>query len=95
MLILDDLGIERRSDWAYEKLYQLIVHRHDLRLPTVITTHINLTDKGDIGAKLEKDAGRGLDDARNASILSRMNDQSVVSLMPIDARDFRPKKRHR
>ena len=38
LLILDDFGKERRSDWAVEKLYQIIVHRHNLRLPTVITS---------------------------------------------------------
>lgn len=38
LLILDDLGQERGGAWAEEKLYQIIVHRHNLRLPTVITT---------------------------------------------------------
>ena len=42
LLILDDLGGENRSDWVYEKLYQIIVHRHNLRLPTVITTGMNV-----------------------------------------------------
>ena len=37
LLILDDLGAENPTPWANEKLYQIIVHRHDLRLPTVIT----------------------------------------------------------
>ncbi len=86
ILILDDLGIEQQSDWAYEKLYQLIVHRHDLRLSTVITTHINLIGVGNIGTPLKVDTGR------DASILSRMKDKTVVSLKPIDAPDFRPKK---
>ena len=44
MLILDDLGVEYRSDWAYEKLYQIIVHRHNLRMPTVITTSMQVLD---------------------------------------------------
>ena len=38
MLILDDLGSEQSSPWAEEKLYQIIVHRHNARLPTVITS---------------------------------------------------------
>ncbi len=38
LLILDDLGQERGGPWAEEKLYQIVVHRHNLRLPTVITT---------------------------------------------------------
>ena len=44
MLILDDLGGEYRSEWVYEKLYQIIVHRHNLRLPTIITTGMNVPD---------------------------------------------------
>ena len=42
LLILDDLGSEYRSEWVYEKLYQIIVNRHNLRLPTVITTSMNV-----------------------------------------------------
>ncbi len=38
LLILDDLGQEHSSPWAEEKLYQIIVHRHNNRLPTVITS---------------------------------------------------------
>ncbi|MEX2599468.1 MAG: ATP-binding protein [Dehalococcoidia bacterium] len=38
LLILDDLGAESPTQWANEKLYQVIVHRHNARLPTIITT---------------------------------------------------------
>ena len=44
LLILDDFGSEYRSDWAEEKLYQIIVHRHNLRIPTVITTSLEVTE---------------------------------------------------
>lgn len=37
MLILDDLGRENPTPWANEKLYQILVHRHEVRLPTMIT----------------------------------------------------------
>ncbi len=37
MLILDDLGRQLETKWAQEKMYQLINHRYNLRLPTVIT----------------------------------------------------------
>ena len=40
MLILDDLGAESSTPWAEDKLYQIIVHRHEARLPTVITSAI-------------------------------------------------------
>ena len=38
LLVLDDLGAESSTAWANEKLYQIIVHRHNARLPTIITT---------------------------------------------------------
>ena len=38
LLILDDLGAESSTQWANEKLYQIIVHRHNAQLPTIITT---------------------------------------------------------
>ena len=44
LLLLDDLGQESSSEWAREKLYQIIVHRHNARLPTVITSSADLTE---------------------------------------------------
>lgn len=43
LLVLDDLGEEYGSPWAVEKLYQIIVHRHNARLPTVITSRMDFT----------------------------------------------------
>ena len=37
LLILDDYGAENETAWANEKLHQIIVHRHNAKLPTVIT----------------------------------------------------------
>ena len=45
LLMLDDLGRERSSPWAEEKLYQIVVHRHNARLPTVITSMLDFTDQ--------------------------------------------------
>lgn len=42
ILILDDLGSESPSHWAREKLFQLLNHRSSRRIPTVLTTNINL-----------------------------------------------------
>jgi DNA replication protein DnaC len=39
VLVLDDLGAHSSSAWAEEKLYQILSHRYDARLPTVITTN--------------------------------------------------------
>lgn len=39
VLILDDLGEERPNSFAEEKLFQLVNHRYNRRLPTVVTTN--------------------------------------------------------
>jgi DNA replication protein DnaC len=39
VLILDDLGTENTTPWASEKLFQIINHRYNYRLPTVITSN--------------------------------------------------------
>ncbi len=44
LLILDDLGAHSTTPWAQEKLYQIINHRYNARLPTVITTNLRLQD---------------------------------------------------
>lgn len=39
LLVLDDLGTENTTPWAKEKLFQIINHRYNERLPTVVTTN--------------------------------------------------------
>jgi len=38
LLVLDDYGEQTTTPWAQEKLYQVINHRYNARMPTVITT---------------------------------------------------------
>lgn len=42
LLILDDLGTQSNTDWAQEKLYQIVNHRYNAQLPTVFTTNLEL-----------------------------------------------------
>ncbi len=44
VLILDDLGAQKSSPWAEEKLYQLLNHRHLARALTVITSNVHPKD---------------------------------------------------
>ncbi len=37
LLVLEDFGLQNPTPWAMEKLHQVVVHRHDSRLPTIIT----------------------------------------------------------
>lgn len=52
LLILDDLGSQSSTPWAEEKLYQLLVYRHNARLPTVITVDTSVELKPAIGSRL-------------------------------------------
>lgn len=40
LLVLDDLGTQTSTPWAQEKLYQILNHRYNKALPTVITTNL-------------------------------------------------------
>jgi len=40
LLALDDLGVEKQSDWAIEKLFQIINHRYQAKLSTVFSTNV-------------------------------------------------------
>ena len=41
MIIIDDLGTEKISQWSLEKLYTIIQNRNENRLPIIITTRFN------------------------------------------------------
>jgi DNA replication protein DnaC len=42
VLVLDDLGTQSATPWAQEKLFQIMNHRYNARLPTVVTTNVPL-----------------------------------------------------
>ena len=44
LLILDDLGTQASTPWAQEKLFQILNHRYNARLPTVITSNNSLEE---------------------------------------------------
>ncbi len=44
LLILDDFGEQSATPWAQEKVYQLINHRYNARLPMVVTTCLSLDE---------------------------------------------------
>lgn len=41
LLVLDDLGAERATDWVAEKLFTIINHRHDYQLATIFTSNLS------------------------------------------------------
>ena len=82
VLVLDDLGAEASTAWAEEKLYQLIVHRHDLMLPTVFTSRTALETIG------ESSESR-ITSRYSEAIVSRLSDANVVAERYLSAPDFR------
>lgn len=42
LLVMDDFGTQSATQWAQEKLFQIINHRYINHLPTVITTNLEL-----------------------------------------------------
>jgi DNA replication protein DnaC len=42
VLVLDDFGTERLTDWGRERLYVLVNHRWEWCLPTIVTTNLTL-----------------------------------------------------
>ena len=79
LLILDDMGAEVSTVWAKEKLYQIVVHRYNARIPTVITTYLTMDE-------IEEEHPR---------LASRLRDTTVVNWVPIGAPDYRDNSRNR
>jgi DNA replication protein DnaC len=42
LLVLDDLGVEKQSEWVAEKLYQIVNTRYNNMLPTIVTTNLSV-----------------------------------------------------
>lgn len=61
LLVLDDLGVEKSTDWVYQVLYTIINYRYEHLLPTIITSNLSLDE-----------LANKLDDDRIPSRISRM-----------------------
>lgn len=40
LVVLDDLGTEKRTEWASEQLYRVLDGRYDNGLPTIVTSNV-------------------------------------------------------
>ncbi len=84
LLILDDFGAQQMTDWALERLYQIVSHRHDRLLPTVITSQYILWEGAD-NSNWERVRGKHQWEA----IRSRLRDSRVVTERLMAAPDYR------
>jgi len=61
LLILDDLGAQRETDWTLDRLYLLLSERYNELRPTVITTNLSLDQIGErIDARIASRLVEGL-----------------------------------
>ena len=80
VLALDDLGAQRATDWANEKLFELIDYRYINRLPLVVTTNLSLNDES-IPLRLRSRLQEG----------SKIR-QGWSRVLPLPAGDIRPRR---
>ena len=73
LLVLDDMGAERHTPFAEDKLFQIVNHRYEERLPTIVTTSVFPADLGDMRPR----------------IASRLLDRMVVTTLVMEAPDYR------
>ncbi|MAS51318.1 MAG: hypothetical protein CMP17_05450 [Rickettsiales bacterium] len=77
-LIIDDLGSQVNSNWAEEKIYQIIVNRHNNGLPTIITTRAsNISEQLVFNPQISE------------AIQSRLQDTKMVNEFAIVSQDYR------
>lgn len=76
LLILDDLGAEKVSEWSRETLYSILDYRYRLRLPTMITTNLNPYSHEDFDIRL----------------VTRMTDAELCTVIENVAPNFRSRR---
>jgi DNA replication protein DnaC len=81
VLILDDLGTHNATAWAEEKLFQVINHRYNARLPTVVTTNLAVE-------RLDDRLRMRLTDPDLARVYHVEASAPAVDLGPLDALDL-------
>ncbi len=84
LLIIDDLGKERPSEWGLEKLFTVVNSRYENNLPVIITTNYNqntLVERLSLNGEIET----------AKSIISRLYE--MCYLVKIDDIDHRIKKK--
>jgi len=82
LLVIDDLGKERPSEWALEKLYSIINDRYENMMPVIITS--NFSGDSFINRLTVKD-----NDSTGRAIQSRLNE--ICSGIYLDGEDWRMK----
>jgi len=83
LLVLDDLGSERLSDWARDILHYIIINRYNELKPIVITSNIELKSRKMDGDVLENT----LEERMGQAIASRLSE--ICEIIPVKGKDKR------
>jgi len=82
ILVLDDLGAEKLSEWAREILHYVIVKRYNELLPIIITSNMNI----DLNKK-ENIFSESIEERLGSSIASRIYEMcDIVEIKGVDLR---------
>ena len=73
LLVIDDLGAERKTEFAQEQINAVLAHRYDEGLPTIITTNLDPEDMK----------------TRNPRLASRLSDIAMVTRIRMEGEDYR------
>lgn len=84
VLVLDDLGAGRTTAWAQDVMHDVLAHRYNRRLPTLMTTNRAMTEEQPGSAAAEAPT---LQDRLGDALMSRIYEMCVVE--PVLAKDFR------
>ncbi len=85
ILVLDDMGAERLSDWARDILHYIITTRYNQLKPVIITSNINITSEN-IDNKNEN-IQISLKDRLGISIASRL--EEMCKIIEVQGEDMR------
>jgi len=84
VLVLDDLGQERATEWVVDSLGALVFHRHRACLPTIITTNLSVDEFEQRADGADNAAGLNL-----GAIYSRLRGQTRGNAYYLDGADHR------
>ncbi len=93
LLVLDDLGAQKLSEWVTEILYLVINTRYNRKLPTIFTTNLRL-EAPNSDAPLDRERSAPSEDPLSWRIPSRLVSRlyEMAKVVQIAVEDFRRHK---
>ncbi len=91
LLVLDELGAQKPSEWVTEILYLVINTRYNSRLPTIFTTNLRLDAANPQNAPLDRERSLPSEDPLSWRVPRRLLSRLYEMARPIaiDTVDFR------